>query len=89
MTIVGIGSDLCNIDRIQKSIDRFGERCGVAQALEFGHSVLALHMGVTPGVKLDHRRTEPQGRVDLPLARLDEQAHPDPRVGQPLDEWPQ
>ena len=24
--IVGIGSDLCNIDRIQSSIDRFGER---------------------------------------------------------------
>lgn len=24
--IVGIGSDLCNIDRIQHSIDRFGER---------------------------------------------------------------
>ena len=26
MTIVGIGSDLCNIERIQKSIDRFGDR---------------------------------------------------------------
>ena len=26
MTIVGIGSDLCNIERIQRSIDRFGER---------------------------------------------------------------
>ena len=24
--IVGIGSDLCNIERIQRSIDRFGER---------------------------------------------------------------
>lgn len=24
--IVGIGSDLCNIDRIQSSLDRFGER---------------------------------------------------------------
>jgi holo-[acyl-carrier protein] synthase len=24
--IVGIGSDLCNIERIQKSIERFGER---------------------------------------------------------------
>ena len=24
--IIGIGSDLCNIERIQKSIDRFGER---------------------------------------------------------------
>jgi holo-[acyl-carrier protein] synthase len=24
--IVGIGSDLCNIDRIQNSLDRFGER---------------------------------------------------------------
>ena len=24
--IVGIGSDLCNIDRIQKSVDRFGDR---------------------------------------------------------------
>ncbi len=24
--IVGVGSDLCNIDRIQNSIDRFGER---------------------------------------------------------------
>jgi holo-[acyl-carrier protein] synthase len=24
--IVGIGSDLCNIDRIQASLDRFGER---------------------------------------------------------------
>ena len=24
--IVSIGSDLCNIDRIQKSLDRFGER---------------------------------------------------------------
>ncbi len=24
--IVGIGSDLCNIDRIAKSLDRFGER---------------------------------------------------------------
>jgi holo-[acyl-carrier protein] synthase len=24
--IVGIGSDLCNIDRIQASVDRFGER---------------------------------------------------------------
>ena len=24
--IVGIGSDLCNIERIQRSVDRFGER---------------------------------------------------------------
>ena len=24
--IIGIGSDLCNIDRIQSSLDRFGER---------------------------------------------------------------
>ena len=24
--IVGIGSDLCNIERIQKSLDRFGDR---------------------------------------------------------------
>ena len=24
--IVGLGSDLCNIDRIQQSLDRFGER---------------------------------------------------------------
>jgi holo-[acyl-carrier protein] synthase len=24
--IVGVGSDLCNIERIQKSLDRFGER---------------------------------------------------------------
>ena len=24
--IVGIGSDLCNIERIQKSVDRFGDR---------------------------------------------------------------
>ncbi len=24
--IIGLGSDLCNIDRIQKSLDRFGER---------------------------------------------------------------
>ena len=26
MTIVGIGSDLCNIERIQGSLDRFGDR---------------------------------------------------------------
>ena len=26
MTILGIGSDLCNIERIQNSLDRFGER---------------------------------------------------------------
>ena len=26
MTIVGIGSDLCNIERIQKSLDRWGDR---------------------------------------------------------------
>ena len=26
MTILGIGSDLCNIERIQRSVDRFGER---------------------------------------------------------------
>jgi holo-[acyl-carrier protein] synthase len=26
MMIVGIGSDLCNIERIQNSLDRFGER---------------------------------------------------------------
>ena len=26
--IIGIGSDLCNIERIQKSLDRFGERFG-------------------------------------------------------------
>lgn len=26
MIILGFGSDLCNIDRIQKSLDRFGER---------------------------------------------------------------
>jgi holo-[acyl-carrier protein] synthase len=26
MTIVGIGSDLCNIERIQSSLERFGER---------------------------------------------------------------
>ena len=24
--IIGIGSDLCNVERIQKSVDRFGER---------------------------------------------------------------
>ncbi len=24
--IIGIGSDLCNIDRIQESLDRFGDR---------------------------------------------------------------
>ena len=24
--IIGLGSDLCNIDRIQNSLDRFGER---------------------------------------------------------------
>ena len=24
--IIGLGSDLCNIDRIQKSLDRFGDR---------------------------------------------------------------
>ena len=24
--IIGLGSDLCNIERIQKSIDRFGQR---------------------------------------------------------------
>ena len=26
MTIIGIGSDLCNIERIQAALDRFGER---------------------------------------------------------------
>ncbi len=26
MTIIGIGSDLCSIERIAKSVDRFGER---------------------------------------------------------------
>ena len=26
MTIIGLGSDLCNIDRIQNSLERFGER---------------------------------------------------------------
>lgn len=26
MTIIGLGSDLCNIERIQNSLDRFGER---------------------------------------------------------------
>ena len=26
MRIIGIGSDLCNIERIQRSLDRFGER---------------------------------------------------------------
>jgi holo-[acyl-carrier protein] synthase len=26
VTIIGIGSDLCNIERIQSSLDRFGER---------------------------------------------------------------
>ena len=26
MVIIGIGSDLCNIERIQSSLDRFGER---------------------------------------------------------------
>jgi holo-[acyl-carrier protein] synthase len=26
MRIIGIGSDLCNIERIQNSLDRFGER---------------------------------------------------------------
>jgi holo-[acyl-carrier protein] synthase len=26
MTIIGIGSDLCNIERIRNSLDRFGER---------------------------------------------------------------
>ena len=26
MTIIGIGSDLCNIERIQNSLDRFGAR---------------------------------------------------------------
>ena len=26
MKIIGIGSDLCNIERIQNSLDRFGER---------------------------------------------------------------
>ena len=26
MTIVGIGSDLCNIERIQNSLDRWGDK---------------------------------------------------------------
>ena len=26
MTIIGLGSDLCNIERIQNSLDRYGER---------------------------------------------------------------
>ena len=26
--IIGMGSDLCNIERIQNSLDRFGERSG-------------------------------------------------------------
>ena len=26
MAIIGLGSDLCNIDRIQNSLDRFGDR---------------------------------------------------------------
>ncbi|WP_243406276.1 holo-ACP synthase [Sphingosinicella sp. YJ22] len=26
MTIIGLGSDLCNIERIQNSLDRFGDR---------------------------------------------------------------
>ena len=26
MTIIGIGSDLCNIERIQKSLDRWGDK---------------------------------------------------------------
>jgi len=26
VTLIGLGSDLCNIERIQKSLDRFGER---------------------------------------------------------------
>lgn len=26
MTVIGIGSDLCSIERIQSSLDRFGER---------------------------------------------------------------
>ena len=26
MTILGIGSDLCNVERIQRSLDRFGDR---------------------------------------------------------------
>jgi holo-[acyl-carrier protein] synthase len=43
--ILGIGSDLCDIDRIQKSLDRFGER--------FTHRVF------TPGerAKSDRRAT--------------------------------
>ena len=32
--IVGIGSDLCNIDRIQNSLDRFGERFIVRKTLD-------------------------------------------------------
>ena len=52
-----------------------GERGGIGNALQFRGALLAFDMGVAAGVELDHRRAEPQGGVDLPLARFDEQRH--------------
>ena len=61
------------------------QRGAVGDALKLGGALLALDMGVAAGVELDHRSAEPERRVDLLLARLDEQADADVRGAELVD----
>ena len=62
------------------------ERGRVGDAAQLGRARLALEMGVAAGVELDHRRAEPDRRLDLARVGLDEQADADVGVAQPGDE---
>lgn len=64
--IIGLGSDLCNIERIQKSLDRFGERFEKrvftelerAKAARRPYTKLALMRNVLPPRKPIPKRLE-------------------------------
>src|SRR5689334_18420967 len=49
----------------------------VGNPLELDRSFFAFRVSVAPRVELDDGGAEPQGGVDLPLGRLDEQAYAD------------
>ena len=58
--IIGLGSDLCNIERIQNSLDRFGER--------FENRVFT-ESGTRQGTAASHTQKQVPTRNALPQRR--------------------
>jgi hypothetical protein len=62
-----------------------GERGRVGNALQLTRKLFAVEMSIAPRVKFDDGRTEADGRRDLFLGRLDEQADADLRRAELVD----